>query len=160
MNNLPETIEHHYWRAVTFLVVLILAGTGFWGVRRFAPELFLGTPDFIAVPKGERPPPETGDTQEQIYGGVKALEGEQPPPETRNTPKLPTERVDTPELLNINTASSAALETLPNIGPKMADRIITYRAENGDFANVEALQNVRGIGPKTLEKLKPFIDVK
>ena len=44
MNNVENAVERHYWRAVTFLVILILAGAGFWGLRRFAPAMFLGKP--------------------------------------------------------------------------------------------------------------------
>ena len=55
MNDMEGVVERHYWKAVTFLVILILVGTGFWGVRRFAPTLFLGEPDLIAVPNTERP---------------------------------------------------------------------------------------------------------
>ena len=51
-----EVVERHYWKAVTFLVILILVGSGFWGVRRFAPAVFLGKPDLIAVPNEERLP--------------------------------------------------------------------------------------------------------
>lgn len=132
MNNVENAIERHYWRAVTFLVILILAGAGFWGVRRFAPAVFLGKPDLIAVPNGENP---QSRTAEQAV-------------------------INKPELLNINTASAEALQTLPSIGKSTAQRIIDYRTEHGNFANVDALQNVRGIGAKTLEKLKPFVDAK
>ena len=55
MNNVENAVERHYWRAVTFLVILILAGAGFWGLRRFAPAMFLGKPDLIAVPNNELP---------------------------------------------------------------------------------------------------------
>ena len=55
MNHVSDTIERHYWKAVVFLVVLILAGTGFWGLRRFAPAIFLGKPDLIVGPNEERP---------------------------------------------------------------------------------------------------------
>ena len=50
MNNVSDAVERHYWKAVTFLVILILVGSGFWGLRRFAPAVFLGKPDLIAVP--------------------------------------------------------------------------------------------------------------
>ena len=39
----------------------------------------------------------------------------------------------------------------------MAERIIEYRKKHGEFTSVDALQNVSGIGKKTLEKLRPFI---
>lgn len=127
-----NAVERHYWKAVTFLVILILAGSGFWGLRRFAPTMFLGKPDLIAVPNEERP-------QNQATETVIS---------------------STPELLNINTASAEELQTLPNIGVQMAKRIITYREQHGKFASVDALQEVKGIGVKTLEKLRPFVDAK
>lgn len=132
MNNVSDAVERHYWKAVTFLVVLILVGSGFWGVRRFAPAVFLGKPDFIAVPNEERP--------------------------QNQAPKTLTP--NTPELLNINTAAVTELQTLPNIGERTAQRIVDHREQHGKFANVDALQNVKGIGAKTLEKLRPFVDAK
>ncbi|MXY28704.1 hypothetical protein F4Y59_11145, partial [Candidatus Poribacteria bacterium] len=55
MNSVEDVLERHYWKAVTLLVILILAGTGLWGVRRFAPAVFLGEPDLIAVPNTQHP---------------------------------------------------------------------------------------------------------
>ena len=60
-------------------------------------------------------------------------------------------------LVNINTADSATLQTLPGIGPVMADRIVAYRQEHGPFAALDDLLNVKGIGPATLDKLRPLI---
>jgi comEA protein len=127
-----DVVERHYRKAVTFLVILILAGTGFWGVRHFAPEVFLGEPDLIAVPNTERS-------------------------QDRTTKSVVSSK---PALLNINIASAKELQTLPNIGEQMAKRIINYRTQHGNFVSVDALQKVKGIGPKTIEKLKPFIDAK
>lgn len=61
--------------------------------------------------------------------------------------------------MNLNTASASQLQRLPRIGPKMAERILAYRAEHGDFKRVADLQNVRGIGEKTLAKLTPYLFV-
>jgi len=62
-------------------------------------------------------------------------------------------------LININTADSAALETLKGIGPSKAHAIIEYRTEHGPFATIEDIQNVSGIGTVTYNNIKDFITV-
>jgi competence protein ComEA len=64
------------------------------------------------------------------------------------------------ELVNINTADSALLDTLYGIGPSKAAAIIEYRALNGPFAVIEDIQNVSGIGPVTFEGIKDSITVR
>lgn len=59
--------------------------------------------------------------------------------------------------ININTASLSTLETLPGIGAVKAQRIISYREENGPFQSIEDIKNVSGIGEKTYEGLKDLI---
>lgn len=61
--------------------------------------------------------------------------------------------------VNINTADLALLDTLPGIGPTTAQRIIDFREANGPFNQVDDLLKVAGIGPVTLERLRPFITV-
>lgn len=62
-------------------------------------------------------------------------------------------------LVNINTADQKTLESLSGIGPVYASRIIDYRNAHGGFKNIEEIQNVKGIGPKTFEKIKDKITV-
>jgi len=61
--------------------------------------------------------------------------------------------------LDINTATRVELESLPGIGPVLAQRIIDYRERHGPFASVEAIDNVPGIGPKRLEAMREHITV-
>lgn len=60
--------------------------------------------------------------------------------------------------LALNTASAAELERLPRIGPALAGRIVAYREAHGGFRSVEDLQRVRGIGPKTMQHLRPLVE--
>lgn len=61
--------------------------------------------------------------------------------------------------LNINTANKTDLLALPKVGPVTAERIINYRNDYGPFKSVDDLLNIKGIGPKTLAKMKPLITV-
>lgn len=63
------------------------------------------------------------------------------------------------ELVNINTADQAELESLPGIGSVRASAILEYRNENGPFQSIEELLKVDGIGEKTLNKLRDLITV-
>ncbi|WP_282154791.1 helix-hairpin-helix domain-containing protein [Cytobacillus gottheilii] len=63
------------------------------------------------------------------------------------------------ETVNLNTADSAELQTLPGIGPAKAEAIIDYRDTNGSFAEKEELKEISGIGDKTYEKLAELIKV-
>lgn len=59
--------------------------------------------------------------------------------------------------IDINRAGAAELEKLPRIGPKTAERILAFRDAYGAFRSVNDLQQVKGIGPKTLELLRPHV---
>jgi len=72
---------------------------------------------------------------------------------------VPSVVASTTELVNINTGSSAELDTLPGIGPTTAQKIIDYREQNGPFINTEDIINVPGIGPGTYERIKNLITV-
>ena len=72
---------------------------------------------------------------------------------------VPASSGSTGALLNINTATAAQFEALPKIGPAIALRIIEYRTQHGPFATLEALMNVKGIGPASFETLRAFITI-
>jgi competence protein ComEA len=63
------------------------------------------------------------------------------------------------QAVNINTATKEELVALPGIGPTLADRIISFRENEGEFGSVDDLRNVKGISKKKLEKLKPLVTV-
>ena len=56
-----------------------------------------------------------------------------------------------------NRASATELTILPGIGPVLAERIVAERMNTGDFQRTEDLLRVKGIGPKTLERIRPFL---
>jgi competence protein ComEA len=62
-------------------------------------------------------------------------------------------------LININTAALEVLETLPGIGPAIAQKIIDYRQLEGEFTSIEEIQKVPGIGPEKFKNIKDLITV-
>lgn len=74
-----------------------------------------------------------------------------PIPEPVATPRIDSGPV------RLNAATADQLQQLPAIGPQTAARILQYRRKHGRFKSVEELQKVRGIGARTLEKLRPFV---
>lgn len=71
-----------------------------------------------------------------------------------------TESAGSSDLVNINSADQAQLETLPGIGPAKAQAIIQYRQDFGSFKNVQDLLEVSGIGEKTFKQLEDMVTVK
>ena len=62
--------------------------------------------------------------------------------------------------VNINTADAATLAgSLRGVGIKKAEAIVAYRAEHGPFKSVDELVNVKGIGDKMLEQLRPLVSL-
>lgn len=84
-------------------------------------------------------------------------------PEAPEEPAAPEETETEPDgmasRVNLNTADAAALESLPGIGPALAQRIIDYRTANGPFQTTAEIQDVRGIGAGIYEKIKDSITV-
>lgn len=68
-------------------------------------------------------------------------------------PEPATER----PVVSINAAGEAELETIPGIGPVKAAAIVAHRAEHGPFGSIEELIEVTGIGPATLETVRPYV---
>lgn len=64
-----------------------------------------------------------------------------------------------PELININTATKEELETLPGIGPSLAQLILDYIQENGPFETLNQLTQINGIGPVKLNGIMDYATV-
>ena len=62
-------------------------------------------------------------------------------------------------LININSANRDKLTEIPGVGDATAEKIVTYREENGKFKNIEDLKNVSGIGDKKFDAIKSYICV-
>jgi competence protein ComEA len=61
--------------------------------------------------------------------------------------------------VNINTATQSELEAVKGVGPAKAKAIIQYREANGNFKNVDDLDNVKGFGKASVDKLKEALSV-
>lgn len=72
-----------------------------------------------------------------------------------STPPAPAPEI----LIDVNNASAAELELLPRIGPKLAERIVQHRESNGHFETIEDLDDVFGIGPRTVLAVAPHAEV-
>ena len=91
-----------------------------------------------------------------------------PSPEESSNAELPEEdpqesegpqEVLVEKSININTASLGELDSLPGVGPVIAQRIIDYREANNGFYDIQEIMDVSGIGEKTYAKLEPYITV-
>ena len=83
------------------------------------------------------------------------------PPEEEHTPSVPfaarVPRVVTSRRIDLNHATASDLEALPGIGPKLAQRVIDHRRSHGPFTKVEDLRQVKGIGHKKFDRLRPHV---
>ena len=72
---------------------------------------------------------------------------------------LPTDTAEPaqPDRIDLNTATTQELIRLPRIGPKTAARIVAYRQTHGPFKRVDDLTAVKGIGPRTIQKIRAHV---
>ncbi|MDW8157222.1 MAG: ComEA family DNA-binding protein [Armatimonadota bacterium] len=64
-----------------------------------------------------------------------------------------------PLVVSLNLATAEELERLPGIGPVLARRIVEDRARHGQYTRLEDLLRVKGVGPKKLDRLRPYLRV-
>lgn len=109
------------------------------GARVYVPRL--GEADAPAV-VGAEPPP-SGPAGPAPADGADGVDG----PAATGAP------------IDLNTADEAELDELPGVGPAIAAAIVAFREENGGFASVDDLLDVRGIGEAKLEEIRPLVTV-
>lgn len=78
-----------------------------------------------------------------------------------DTHRAPTDVITRPRpgRVNINLATATELQRLPHVGPVLAGRIVAYREQHGPFKRVEDLRKVKGIGEKTLARIRPYLTI-
>jgi competence protein ComEA len=96
---------------------------------------------------------------QKVLVPVKVPAGEAPAANSFVSPPVAGAATVSGTLININTADARALESLPGIGPALAQRIVEHRAANGPFTSPDDLINVPGIGEKKLDQLRDYICV-
>lgn len=86
-----------------------------------------------------------------LSDGEQVAVGIDPPPDAKTAPDSP--------VVNLNSATLEQLETLPGVGPTIAQRIIDWRETHGTFTRVAELREVSGIGERTFAELEPLVTV-
>lgn len=129
-----------------------LAGTLSDGVQIYVPHR-----GETAAPAQIQPNGGTANAGQSNAANGASQGGTQPQPARTLTASGSAQKGSSP--VNINTATAEELQSLPRIGPAMAQRIIAWREAHGGFRSVDELDAVPGIGPSMLENLRPLVTV-
>lgn len=134
--------------ALVILLLMVLIGGGILiyenSTETLPPELFFQS---------------AGAATKQPHAGAPASQSN--PKQSQDTSSVLTKKPAKPAslLLNINTAPAESLMMLPRVGDVISRRIIDLRQRLGRFDSVEQLVQVRGIGRKTLELIRPYVTI-
>ncbi len=150
-----ERLHLRYLIAIAALLCAVMIGYNLFftpevslTVVRNGEDLPVFSEDVITVPNEESQQPE-GEVSEDISEEVSQ--------EIVESSKEDSSAPQVSGLVNINTASAEELDSLPGIGPVLAERILAYREQIGTFTSLEQLKEVSGIGDKTFEDFKDSI---
>ncbi len=146
MNERLTPVERHALEAVAAAwLVGTVAGWCGWpeGLDRLAARWLDPPLPTLAELTAALPP---GDLRPELYAAGLALREER------------LRAVAAPAALDPNSADRAEWDRLPGIGPRTAAAIVAHRARNGPFSGPEDLLEVRGIGPVTLDRLRPYME--
>lgn len=91
-----------------------------------------------------------GRNSNKTYIQIQDIDSTQMQPSTSRSPESLGK-------ININTATLEQLQLLPGIGGSLAQRILDYRDEHGDFKSTDELMNVSGIGEKKFDSIKNYV---
>jgi len=133
-------------KAILFLSVTFVAGSG---IRWYRQHIETSTVPVFDYSRSD---------SEFVARSHAPLPDQTAPSPALRTP-APRKQPPTAGSINLNTASIQELERLPGIGEAYARRVIAYRDEHGAFTSIDDLMNVKGIGPKKLEKLRLYLTV-
>jgi competence ComEA-like helix-hairpin-helix protein len=157
------------------LLAVLAAGAVGLGVRQWRasfPELAERLETLDRAPQAEWPEPAAAGARSGMAAPASLGRGappqEGPGPRARGRaelrasvrtapPPAPTSSPSTP--VDVNRATAEELRRLPGLGPVLAARIVEARETQGRFERVDDLRRVRGIGPATLERLRPLLTV-
>ena len=109
----------------------------------------LGLPEMCAAAAADRKPADGEALDFSIDDGTCNI--------VRQSPLTGAARLSVGLPLDINEEDGSSLSILPGIGPKKGAAVEAYRRENGRFQSVDELAEVRGIGPKTVERLRSWV---
>jgi competence protein ComEA len=152
----PATSPAPVVSASTRIVVHVAGAVRSPGVYELAPGARVA--DAIEAAGGARPRADLNllNLAEVVRDGMQILVG------ARGTAAAPAAQpVSSPgaPIVDLNAADQAALETIPGIGPVKAAAILGHRSEIGAFTSFDELLEVTGIGPATLESIRPYIAI-
>ena len=130
---------------LVFVLLSVAAGGAFRGWSRAHHERFAEIVASLTRDAKQAPAPASPDSAESLPSAKPDRDAHASAPALR------------PASLDVDRASAEELIRLPGIGPKLAARIVAERAEHGPFGGPEGLLRVRGIGVKTLAKIRGYL---
>jgi competence protein ComEA len=143
-------------RGALVLVVLLLIGAAhdLWRARDPAAERAAAAREGPAAAAETQPRPADADPD-----APESARADGAPDSSRPAPPQPPARPPRRGPVDLNRAPARELDALPGIGPVLAERIVLQRRRYGPFTGIDELLAVRGVGPRLLERIRPWATV-